>query len=681
MPRDRQPSPTRGFWTLLWFALPWLLLVPTGAAADTDKRCLGPKVRIAPDETWTANIGDTRDFTITATVPACHPWPVLRLRVSDPDNATVRMESSLQISDLQVKVRLKILPAAPYQQVTYIPWRLERPTGSGWILNRSGSVNVFTVVQNAAALDIAVTELDARTPTDDWDNLEIDAIGKTVSTEILLDQAEDLRLRIDGQTILEHRCDRRDWNGYGCAMPTYRTHRAPGSYQVEVCADPDNNSGDGDTSNNCRVTTVNVPALKPDLVPQVSSSEPPRYGEPWRLQVKVRNQGNLNSPPFAFRLRTPDGVDPIVQRPALGWGHEDSFEVNWTPLQSGVVTVVGIVDPDGQVAEHDESNNEDPYTDTVVGSEPTPDPPNLLIDPMSVRFDPPAPRVGDQVTVFAEMVNVGGATTVVAPRLEISVEGTSSILCPQPLQPGWACEGMHDFTPQSAGPLTVRFQADPQNRVDEGDDGGEDDNLHTVTLDVGAVVKPNLWILAEDIALPQGVPAVGDDLAFTITVRNDGADTEGPVTLRILRDSIPVATLETPTAIAGGSSSTVPHTWPNVDAGNHQLRVLIDPFDTIDELSEDDNSRSLNFTVEGPQSQVTCQGLWVLEHVVTDEVQSSIGSLTDGCDVRWGNNHPTQPCLKTTGQNDMWAIWALGDDGCPISVSVSTGDNYHVSIQ
>ncbi|MEM9598391.1 MAG: CARDB domain-containing protein, partial [Acidobacteriota bacterium] len=405
MPRDRQPSPTHGFWTLLWFALPWLLLVPTGAAADTDKRCR-LKAEIAPDETWTANIGGTKEFTITGIVPDCSPWRGQRLTVGDPINASVRMESLTQISDLQVKVKLKILPAAPYLQETYVPWRIERPTGHGWFMEGSGTVNIETIVQNGAVsdLDIGVTELDARSPTNHRNNLRIDASGKTLSTEYLLHQAEDLRLEIDGVTILEHRCARRDWNVYRCELPTYVAHRAPGSYQVEVCADPDNNSGDVDPGNNCRVATVNVPALKPDLVPEVSAVEPPRYGEPWRLQVTVRNQGNLNSPPYTFRLRTPDGVDPEVQRSALGWELEDKFEVLWTPFQSGVVTVVGVVDPDGQVAEHDESNNEDPHTDTVVGSEPTPDPPNLWIDPMSVRFDPPAPKVGYQVTVFAEMV-------------------------------------------------------------------------------------------------------------------------------------------------------------------------------------------------------------------------------------------------------------------------------------
>ncbi|MEM1182364.1 MAG: hypothetical protein AAGM22_28720, partial [Acidobacteriota bacterium] len=104
--------------------------------------------------------------------------------------------------------------------------------------------------------------------------------------------------------------------------------------------------------------------------------------------------------------------------------------------------------------------------------------------------------------------------------------------------------------------------------------------------------------------------------------------------------------------------------------GAHWITATADPDFEIEEIIEDNNSRTLNYVVDGPATTVSCAGTWTLQGTNgTTYDTSAQGSVENNCSVRFAGNTPTG-CWRTSGHNGLKAHWILGDDGCPNRVEV-----------
>ncbi|MEO1083587.1 MAG: CARDB domain-containing protein, partial [Acidobacteriota bacterium] len=524
--------------------------------------------------------------------------------------------------------------------------------------------------------------LSAQSPTDSWNNLAIQATGRNIGGRPL-HRWESLEVKVDGQTniggtpVPSASCHEDVWNDSSCHLDG-ELHVTPGTHVIEVCADPDRNSGDPNLSNNCDELTLEVPPLQPDLDVWVDANSP-RYGEPWPISVVISNRGNGNSAPYELEVETPGGVESFTLG-ALGWGHSKTVQTSWIPDVGGAVTVRATVDPDGLIPEHDEENNEDSLTLDVIGAPA--ETVNLVFEDGSWSVDPASPRSGDPVTFTGRMRNIGSVTTSRAPSFDITVAGQKRVDCPAPLGPGDVCEGSRTFTPNSSGEWLIELTADPQGWIDEGD--GEHDNERQVRIEVlEPEPLPQLLFLPGAVAPVGSLPSAGGDLNVEITVRNSGATIPTqPVELQILENGTWARSIWVEAPFYSGSSRQVTHTWGDVAAGTHELRVVVDPADEIDEgpEGEGDNTRSLHFEISDGGNGLTCQGIWELRNVSTGEVFHNLGSVRDGCHVNWGNNVPTSECFRTSGANGLTATWFVGADGCPVEVLVSNGYSLQVIV-
>ena len=114
-------------------------------------------------------------------------------------------------------------------------------------------------------------------------------------------------------------------------------------------------------------------------------------------------------------------------------------------------------------------------------------------------------------------------------------------------------------------------------------------NIRVYVTEPGAAELPDLTISSEDIGFTSGNP--GEPVTLTATIRNRGNSSASNVQVEFYEfDTFLGATVidEIPGNGAGNTSITV----PAMSSGDHLIRVVIDPSETIPELDETNNEAS-----------------------------------------------------------------------------------------
>lgn len=171
------------------------------------------------------------------------------------------------------------------------------------------------------------------------------------------------------------------------------------------------------------------------------------------------------------------------------------------------------------------------------------------------------------------LLNVDGAEAVV-PLADLTAQldgdwGVGETLCLSCLYPGASLDGV----------LLVYGNA---LLVSEGARGA--------ALPAGIDLAPATPLLAP------AAPAPGDEVTFSVTVRNLGADTAAATSLRFTLDGSVLAEPVVP-SLAGGASTVVTATW-TATSGDHTLLAGVDPDDDVAETDESNNDAQRGFTVE-----------------------------------------------------------------------------------
>ncbi len=305
----------------------------------------------------------------------------------------------------------------------------------------------------------------------------------------------------------------------------------------------------------------------------ILSKPNPAPGEAITLTATVRNSGDYAVSPV--RVAFYDDVTQIgsVQTlPDLTAGYTATAQVTWTvSTPAAVHTLKARVDPNGEVAETDETNNEATLT-TVL--------PDLVVD---WAYTDARYVIGENnsITVTARVRNAGTGTTQrsfsVSLRADDPLTGTEvlSTMVGSGLSPG-AVETMtlilYDPASVLGGTHVGWVVVDTQNSITEADEGN---NAAVTALNV----LPDLTLSAEDVS---------GSGPLDITLHNNGLITATGVPLTVRSGSMTGTLLYSGTlpTVSPGESASINAT---ILPGTYTLFVQADPADVIAELDECNN--------------------------------------------------------------------------------------------
>ena len=329
----------------------------------------------------------------------------------------------------------------------------------------------------------------------------------------------------------------------------------------------------------------------------------PVDGEVVRVTIPVANDGSAQAPLTVLRLF--DG-DPgsgvlIAERvvPALAAGAGVEIEILWdTRDLAGDHLLVAVVDPDSQTGEVSESDNRSEIAVEVAEApvEPdlalgegdvvaTPGQPSEL--PVVLRIDATVHNLGQTEAadaVFSLWQGEPGNGVPVSQQTA-TVPARSSVVVP--------------FSAQLTSPGTTLFTvvADPLDTIAEAD---EDNN--TGSVEVTTVPSLDLEIDDSDLAVAPDPAYVGQDVLFTVTIRNRGTIDSPLVGLRLrvtdgaeVRD-LPVADV----FLSPGSSTTREVPWRVDLSGPLVFTAEADSDQQVPESDETNNAGSLAFEALEP---------------------------------------------------------------------------------
>ena len=246
----------------------------------------------------------------------------------------------------------------------------------------------------------------------------------------------------------------------------------------------------------------------------------------------------------------------------------------WT-AGPGTFTVKATADSGQVIVESNESNN------TLSTSTPAIPSADLVVSQIT-QF--PNPKDGQQVTLTATVENVGAGGTardfVVGFEVDGVSVGSSPVVGGLPV--GASTTVSAEWTAEP-GNSTAKAIADLNQQVTESNEANNE---------LVQALAPVLFSDLQITAITRDEPAIGDGQLVTFTARVENTGSGGTVRsfhvrLRINGQSIGDALVEG--GLASGSFAEVSKTW-TATPGDHEVSAVADQFNTVEELSEANNT-------------------------------------------------------------------------------------------
>ncbi|MCK4444413.1 MAG: hypothetical protein KAW09_07705, partial [Thermoplasmata archaeon] len=276
---------------------------------------------------------------------------------------------------------------------------------------------------------------------------------------------------------------------------------------------------------------------------------------------------------------------------------EETVEVSvtWTSTL-GYHDIYLWADPDDYIPEYDDTNNQ-AFDMIVVG-------PDLIV--LNLEFSPISPiAVGDSVTISVDVTNNGGTTvTDVLVRFyeeypdqngdgfedssAVQIDDrTISSLAPGETETVWV-----SWSPTEVGTYDLSVWVDPA--VPSGGGWGgileaiESNNIAADRMNVG----PDLSIMFTDISFSDNPVSEGTTVTITVVIHNDGGQDASGVIVKFYDNEIKNKNLigsATISSLGAGSTKTLTITWVADGIGYHDIWVVIDQKNDIEEYDETNN--------------------------------------------------------------------------------------------
>lgn len=263
-----------------------------------------------------------------------------------------------------------------------------------------------------------------------------------------------------------------------------------------------------------------------------------------------------------------------------------------------------IADPNNLIVEQNENDNRASASFRVA----IPPIPNLVVRSTQIGFDPSAIGLEGSVTIYATVINAGGAPVgeVTVHIFDVTDGGSTPIGDPQTIA---------DIGPGASGLVQVNYNVPPgssdrkiQVVVDSNNtiyESSESDNQATTTLARSKNALANLMITANNVTYAPTMPGVGDAVTIRAVVLNNGATDAEDVVVQLTDitggGSTPVGPQQSVALIPAGGSAVVEMSYTATDkVGSRSIRVAVDPNNFIAEGRETDNTATVTLEIYPP---------------------------------------------------------------------------------
>jgi subtilase family serine protease len=364
---------------------------------------------------------------------------------------------------------------------------------------------------------------------------------------------------------------------------------------ISVVVDSDSLLVESNEDNN--KTTTSISFLPPDLSVHSIAWEPeyPSIGDIVTFSVNLTNQGGGKAEGFYVAYYIDDTF--LSTSFITGIFSEGSVNATFTwQVQEGRHVFRALADYNKAVNENNEHNNEKSVTIT-------PHMPDLAIG--SITWSPADMPLGGEVRFSIDIENLGTLEAgpsrvayyvdgVITGYTDIDSLGDGSRLTDQFL---WVV---------AAGSHTIEVVTDSSGRVTEID---EDNNMKVINI-------PPPDLIVTDTSWSPAQAAIGDNVTFTATVKNQADSRTQPFRIDCYVDGWLVGTDDLPPLDPSGSAAAS-FVWA-AESGKHNVRIVADSTNRVIEVDETNNEYITVFSTLTPDLYIQDVD-WLMESPLGDD--------------------------------------------------------------
>jgi subtilase family serine protease len=325
------------------------------------------------------------------------------------------------------------------------------------------------------------------------------------------------------------------------------------------------------------------------------------------ISFTIKNSGEM--PSGQFKVLAYDGeiieedlITPLpIMVQALEPGESTSLEFQWfAGLPIGTHDIKIVVDADNQVMEQFEDNNVFQFPVEVDT------PPDVTFNGI-LGISPNVITEGKNTTFWAWIENIGN-TLAENVKVHFAVDSDVNVIAETniDLSPGEITNVSFQWSASGVGEHTLFVLLDPFDRIIE-EGSGEENNLAFRIFNV--LSKPDLYMGDNDLrVLPEERIFIDQEVKLFATIRNSGQTDAENIFVRFYdgdpdeggkiipwKPTQPSAIID---RIEAGSASSIEVPWIPRSGDYHEIFVVMDLSDLIDESNEDNNKLNWDIYVQ-----------------------------------------------------------------------------------
>ncbi len=338
---------------------------------------------------------------------------------------------------------------------------------------------------------------------------------------------------------------------------------------------------ENDTGNNSTVNEL------PDLIIEDLSFDPvnPEPGQTVTITATVKNQGTASSGVTDVAYYSDGSYIGKSEVPEIEAGQNRQISLSWEPETEGTLEMAAKVDEEYLVEESNDENNQRTAILTVIENLLPENPlPDLIIE--DIVSGSSAPQVGNLLNITLKVKNQGTASSeAVMARYYINGAAGQEDIYVRPLSAGEGASVAFSLTPNKEGQMEVRGLVDSGTAVYESD---ETNNGYTKIVNILAM-PPDLTI--ESLSVNPEAPEPGENITFTVTVKNNGPGNSSRCELKYNINGINETSSGqiTVPALSTGGTSTSTFFWTPTVEGQIEVKLTVDSGAVIREKDETNN--------------------------------------------------------------------------------------------
>lgn len=368
------------------------------------------------------------------------------------------------------------------------------------------------------------------------------------------------------------------------ATVTFAWIAAEGAHVIKTIADANNTIPETDETNN--TATYSITTSAPDLVIEsiTWSPENPEQGDAVVFSIVIKNQGNIDSRYCSLNFYVDTGARGSQDVAAIKPGKTITKTYKWTMLE-GSHNLKAVIDEHDSNKESHEGNNE---LTAALGTVPA----DLIVE--KVAWAPLNPSKDDIVSFNVTVANAGAGRAGQSYLGYYIDDVFLNMIAVPVLEAGASCNVTFTWeaTLEAHG---IRAAADYYKMVNESNEENNILDASLLTLPPDLIITNVTWAPLE--------PAAGDDVTFSIYLKNQGGGRADPSRMIFSLDTKQPVYLDFP-GIEAGAEAVMEVEWA-AESGMHKINLKADYLLKVIESNDENNRYNTTFSVAAPDLLIT----------------------------------------------------------------------------